>query len=245
MKTVILLAGKGRRMQVEYEGIHKALLPLNGKPLLFYLINNVKKAGIKEIVPVLGYKGEEVLSHIHRYAEGLKVYPVWNHTYYETNNLVSLLQAEKMVLGEDFIQINGDMVFDYRIITKLANVDSAAIAVDITGHAEQLDSPRVLIQNKVIRDLGRHMTIEEASGYAVGLYRFSSTLAGDFFTMSKELVKENPQLGFHEPLRTFFNQYSIFPVLTENMLWMDVDEKADISRAENFLRRMEEKDESF
>ena len=240
MKTVILLAGKGRRMQVEYEGVHKALLPLNGKPLLFYLIDNIRKAGVEEIVPVLGYKGDEVLAYINQYAEDLKVYPVWNHSYLETNNLVSLLQAEEVVAGEDFIQINGDMVFDYRIFTKLLNVDSSAIAVDTTDYAGQLDSPRVLIQDNAIRDLGRHMNIEEANGYAVGLYRFSHRLASEFFEMSKELVQENPQMGFHEPLRFLFNRYNIIPVLTEHMLWMDVDEKADISKAEGFLRRMEE-----
>ena len=240
MKTVILLAGKGRRMQVEYEGVHKALLPLNGKPLLFYLIDNIRKAGVEEIVPVLGYKGDEVLAYINQYAEDLKVYPVWNHSYLETNNLVSLLQAEKVVAGEDFIQINGDMVFDYRIITKLLNADHSAIAVDITHYSQQLDSPRVLIQDEMIRDLGRHMTIEEANGYAVGLYRFSNTLASVFFKMSKELVQDNPQMGFHEPLRFLFHRYNIIPVITDDMLWMDVDEKADISRAESFLRGMEE-----
>ena len=245
MKTVILLAGKGRRMQADYEGVHKALLPLNGKPLLFYLINNIRKAGIEEIVPVLGYQGEEVLAHINQYAEDLKVYPVWNQHYSETNNLVSLLKAEKAVTGEDFIQVNGDMVFDYRIITKLLNTDSAAIAVDLADYAIQLDSPRVLIQDNAIRDLGRHMRIEEANGYAVGLYRFSSALASDFFIKSKELIKKNPQMGFHEPLRFLFNRYRIVPVLTEDMLWMDVDEKADISRAEEYLWRMEKKDETI
>lgn len=227
-------------MQAENRGIHKALLPLNGKPLLFYLIDNIKKAGIKEIVPVLGYQGEELLAYIKGQASEMSVYPVWNDQYENTNNLVSLLQAETVVADEEFIQLNGDMVFDYRIVTKIAGVPGAAIAVDTNEYSFQLDSPRVLIKDGMILDLGRHLRIEETNGYAVGIYRFSKVLAKHFFEDSKELVKKNSQLGFHEPLRQLFHQYVIAPVSTGTMLWMDVDEKADIEKAERYLCKMEE-----
>lgn len=243
MKVVILLAGKGRRIQAECAGVHKALLPLNQKPLLYYLLKNIKKAGIDEIVPVLGYKGNEVLAFIEQNNFGMAVYPVWNEAYEETNNLVSLVRAKSVVDGQEFIQINGDMIFDYRILYDIVSVKGSAIAVDEKDYATQLDSPRVLIKNGRIMDLGRHMKIEDANGYAVGIYRFSADLARTFFETSEELIKSHPQLGFHEPLRSLFQQYTILPICIGDYLWMDVDEKEDIIKAETYLNMLRKDNE--
>ena len=66
MKAVILLAGKGRRIQKTFGPIHKSLIQLNGNTLLSYVISNVQKAGITSAVPVLGYQKNTVLAEIER-----------------------------------------------------------------------------------------------------------------------------------------------------------------------------------
>lgn len=57
MICVILAAGKGTRMNSD---IPKPLVLLHNRPMLGYLIDTVKKVGIKDIVLVLGHKGGEV-----------------------------------------------------------------------------------------------------------------------------------------------------------------------------------------
>ena len=242
MKAVILLAGQGRRIQKEYAGLHKAMIPLHGSPLLYYLIGNLIKAGIEEIIPVVGYRGEELLELIHKTVQGEKreitVTPAWNHEYDTTNNLYSLVQAAPLLEQEEFILLNGDMVFDYRLILNLFEVHDAAIAVDNGSYEEQLDSPRVLIRDGRILDLGRHMRIEEANGYAAGIYRFSKELSKSFFPLSRRLLQENVNLGFHDPLCSLFDKIKIIPSYTQSNLWMDVDEKADVEKAEGYLKLM-------
>ena len=246
MKVVILLAGKGRRIQKTCGSMHKALIMLKDRTLLSYLIENIKKAGITEIVPVLGYQGSAVLTEIQKYADDIQIFPTWNLEYENTNNLASLLKAEKVLAGEDFVLLNGDMVFDYRILTLMMDQRSAAIAVDRKEYPVQLDSPRVLIRNEIVKDLGRHISIQQAEGYAVGIYYFSSILAEVFFEHSKKLIKSAPQMGFHEPLRDLFAKYRINPISVKDYCWMDVDEKADIIKAHEMIKKMfGEKYETF
>lgn len=55
----MLAAGLSSRM-----GQLKALLPWKGKPLIQYQIEQLKAAGIDEIIVVLGYKAEQMLKEI-------------------------------------------------------------------------------------------------------------------------------------------------------------------------------------
>lgn len=241
MKAVILLAGKGSRMCKTYGDIHKAMVPLCGHPLLKYLIDNVRRAGIDEIVPVVGYKGEEILSYLQRYREDMRIIPVWNREFQTTNNLVSLLRAQPAVAGEDFIQINGDMIFDYHILSRISRCEGSAVAADVLHYHQETDSPKIVIRKGRIMDLGRHILKEDGHGYAIGIYRFSKELSDKFFMKAKKLVLDNPDMGFHDPLRYFFQDFFVAPCETGEYLWTDVDEAADIKRAEEYVRILENK----
>ncbi|MCP5493504.1 MAG: NTP transferase domain-containing protein [Leptospiraceae bacterium] len=58
-KAVILAAGKGTRMKSE---LPKVAIPINNKPIISYVIENVLSAGIKSIIVVVGYKKDQVIS---------------------------------------------------------------------------------------------------------------------------------------------------------------------------------------
>lgn len=59
VSTIILAAGFSSRM-----GELKALLDIGGKPAILHLIDESIKAGIRDIVVVLGFKNEEILKYI-------------------------------------------------------------------------------------------------------------------------------------------------------------------------------------
>ncbi|ARQ08042.1 bifunctional UDP-N-acetylglucosamine diphosphorylase/glucosamine-1-phosphate N-acetyltransferase GlmU [Macrococcoides canis] len=56
-QAVILAAGKGTRMKSK---LHKVLHPVCGKPMVQHVIDNIKKADVKEIVTIVGYGAEDV-----------------------------------------------------------------------------------------------------------------------------------------------------------------------------------------
>ena len=238
MKAVVLLAGMGKRISAAYHGMHKALIPLNGKPLLSYILDNIRKSGMTEVVTVLGYHALEVENVIHHDSNGLDIQICVNDQFESTNNLASLLQAEMFLRDEDFIVINGDMVFDYHILQNLLLNCQMQVAVDTHDYCYQLDSPRVMIQNNRVIDLGRHMNIEDADGYAVGIYQFCKEHNKEFFMLGREELQRNLQAGFHDPLRKMFRHTDILPCDTKGYLWMDVDELSDVARAEQMLNQL-------
>jgi bifunctional UDP-N-acetylglucosamine pyrophosphorylase/glucosamine-1-phosphate N-acetyltransferase/UDP-N-acetylglucosamine pyrophosphorylase len=55
--AVVLAAGKGTRMQSE---LPKVLFPTLGRPMIHYVIDALKKAGVERIVVVVGYRADAV-----------------------------------------------------------------------------------------------------------------------------------------------------------------------------------------
>jgi len=235
MKAVILLAGKGKR--IEKKGLlHKSLIKLEGETLLSYIIQNIIKAGIEEIVPIVGYHGEKVLEEVERVKKNLKVYPIWNKRYDETNNLYSLYQARNLLSQETFITINGDMVFDYHILERLLRNDESEIAIDNLRSKVLIDSPGVIIENGRVMDLGRHITEENRGGYAVGIYKYGKDLVMDFFDLAAQMLENNLNHGFHDPLRGLFDKHVVKMCSVQSYKWTDIDEEGDITIALEILK---------
>ena len=238
MKAVILLAGKGRR--IEKMGLsHKSLVKLDGETLLSYIVENIERAGIEEIVPIVGYHGEKVLEEIGRVKKKLKVYPIWNKRYDETNNLYSLYQARDILCHEAFISINGDMIFDYHILEHLLNNEESEIAIDDLRSKVLIDSPGVIIKDGRIVDLGRHISEKDRGGYAVGIYKYGKDLVEDFFDLSDQMLEKDLSHGFHDPLRKLFDKHIIKVSSVQSYKWTDIDEEGDIPIALEILKGIE------
>ncbi|WP_373071976.1 nucleotidyltransferase family protein [Sulfurimonas sp.] len=60
MKALLLAAGLGTRLSPITDHIPKCLVPINGKPLLEYWLDNLTKAGIKEFFINTSYLHEQV-----------------------------------------------------------------------------------------------------------------------------------------------------------------------------------------
>jgi NDP-sugar pyrophosphorylase family protein len=60
MKAMILAAGMGTRLKPLTDTIPKALIPLNGKPMLEHLILKLKKSGFHEIIINIHHFGEQI-----------------------------------------------------------------------------------------------------------------------------------------------------------------------------------------
>jgi len=88
-KVVIAAAGQGTRMLHLTKDKPKHLIRVLKRPFIFYLLNNIFKAGYKEIILVVGYKGE-------KFQEALKNYklPSKNHKIRIINQFKILGEAE-------------------------------------------------------------------------------------------------------------------------------------------------------
>lgn len=63
MKTVLLCGGEGTRLRPYTYNIPKPMLPLGRKPILEFVINNLKRNGLEDIVITLGYLKEQIIDY--------------------------------------------------------------------------------------------------------------------------------------------------------------------------------------
>jgi MurNAc alpha-1-phosphate uridylyltransferase len=63
VKAVILAAGKGTRLWPLTEHTPKPLLPVGGRPLLEWMIQRVKEAGIEDVLLVTNYLEDQIKGH--------------------------------------------------------------------------------------------------------------------------------------------------------------------------------------
>lgn len=61
MQAIILAAGEGKRMKPVSDILPKVMIPILDKPFLEYVLNEIKEAGINDVVIVVSPKGYEVV----------------------------------------------------------------------------------------------------------------------------------------------------------------------------------------
>jgi UDP-N-acetylglucosamine diphosphorylase/glucosamine-1-phosphate N-acetyltransferase len=118
-KAVILAAGEGSRMRPLTYTRPKVMLPLVGKPILEHLILEMRRAGIKEFVIVVGYHDEQIRNC---FGDGSK----WNVDiqYSSQQKQLGTGDALRMVgnlIDGNFLVANGDIVINHRDILQLSN----------------------------------------------------------------------------------------------------------------------------
>ncbi|MDW2799936.1 sugar phosphate nucleotidyltransferase [Clostridium boliviensis] len=110
MKGVILAGGNGKRMYPLTVVTNKHLLPIYKKPMIFYPIETLVKAGVKEILIVTS---GEYIGDFYRLLHNGKEWGVNFHYEIQEGNTgtgAALLCAEDFVKDDDFIVILGDNI---------------------------------------------------------------------------------------------------------------------------------------
>ncbi|MFC1800308.1 sugar phosphate nucleotidyltransferase [Candidatus Eisenbacteria bacterium] len=64
MKAVIPVAGEGTRLRPHTHTVPKPLLRVAGKPILGHILDDVVALGIREVVLVVGYRGENIVDYV-------------------------------------------------------------------------------------------------------------------------------------------------------------------------------------
>ncbi len=101
MQAVILAGGMGTRLKPFTLTSPKPMFPINGKPYIEYLIEQVKSFGIKDILLLLGYLSEQIVDWVESNPHpGVNISYHITPTEYETGARIC---AAKNLIKEDFL----------------------------------------------------------------------------------------------------------------------------------------------
>lgn len=110
MKAVIMAGGRGTRIEPLGGEVPKPMIPLEGKPVLRYQVECLKRQGISEYIFVTGYLREQIEDYFGDGSRfGVSVSYVREEKPLGTAGALYFLQD---MIHEDFLLINGDIIFD-------------------------------------------------------------------------------------------------------------------------------------
>ncbi|MCK4844522.1 MAG: NTP transferase domain-containing protein, partial [Candidatus Heimdallarchaeota archaeon] len=121
MKAVILAGGKGIDLHPLTQTRPKPMIMLLGKPLLEYLIVELKEVGLTDILIVTGYKGEQIRNHFKKGRDfGVTIQYVEQG---EKEGIeAALVAAEESVNNDtEFLLLFGDIVSENGLIQRTLN----------------------------------------------------------------------------------------------------------------------------
>ncbi len=127
MKATILAAGEGSRMRPITYTRPKVMLLLANKPILEHLLLEVREAGIREFIFIVGYCDEQVRNY---FGSGDK----WGvHIDYcvqrkQSGTADAVKMAEGLVDG-NFLVMNGDIIVGQKDISRLINNSGTALSI--------------------------------------------------------------------------------------------------------------------
>ncbi len=109
MKVVIMAGGKGTRIASVKSDVPKPMIPICGKPILEWQIENLKACGLTDITLVVGYLGNVIQEY---FGDGAK-FDVSINYFVEDAPLGTAGALFKMLeLTEDFLLMCGDVILD-------------------------------------------------------------------------------------------------------------------------------------
>ncbi len=243
-KAIVLAASRGSALGDLTANKPKAMVDIQGQPLLGHIISAYNGAGIKNIAVVRGYLAEKVNLPSVDYVD--------NEDYADTGELVSLnkaLQADADIKGDLFVSF-GDVIFKRHILDQLAEPEEDfVIAVDTNWeesgnrgraadyatcsepYSRQVFNRRVLLTNA-----NEQMSDADINGEWTGLIRIAQSAVPRFREKVAALAAEpDMQKGkLHHLLAALATDGEEIRVIYTTGNWLDIDSLDDLVAAGSF-----------
>jgi choline kinase len=239
MQAIILAAGIAKRLRPLTDSIPKCLLKVGGKTLLEMTINNIIANDINEFVMVTGYKEDMIKSHINEKFSGLKITYITNKDFENNNNSYSLWLTKNYINGESIL-LDSDILFDYRIISKLLN-SGHNNCLAVKRHFPLGDEEiKVIIDSaKKIKHIGKQVPSEQSFGESIGIERFSYNFfcelqkVLDRKIMNEGIVNEFYEASFQE---LYDKGNSMYAVDVSEYKCIEIDFPEDLEKAQEEIK---------
>ena len=231
----------------------KSLIKIHGKTILEYQLEAIRKAGLRNVAVIRGYKRELL---------NFREIKFFDNPEYETKHSLHSLLCAREVMDEGFILIFSDILFNESIIAPLLKAKGDIILLvdnSYRYHKHEIDKKLDLVIsktkrtsfyrslhptgiNEVIR-IGKNIGRDEADYEFIGVAYFSPEGASILKKVYDD-CKKNCKGKFHEA--ESFDKAAITDILQEiidrgftvNSLdiykgWMEIHNPVDIEIAEN------------
>lgn len=241
MQAIILAAGLSKRLRPLTDNTPKCLLKVGGKTILEITISNLLRNNIDDVIMVTGYREYMIKDYLKSNYPDIKITYLTNGDYENNNNSYSLWMTKDYIKGE-CILMDSDILFDYRVISKLLlspQNDCLAVRRDHVLGEEEI---KVIIDSSnKIQHIGKHLDVSKSYGESIGIERFSY----GFFSklgevLERKIVKEKNVNEFYEA--SFQELYdkgnAMYAIDVSEYKCIEIDFPEDLQKADILVREI-------
>ena len=230
--ALILAAGVGRRLGSLVAGIPKAMVELDGRPLLGRTLAALEACGWREAIIVTGHAHEAIDDFIRGRRGRIAVRTVHNRRYAETNNIVSLLAAEDH-LANGFCLLNSDIVFGTAILRDVLAHDTGVwLAVDAEETLGAEEMKVEVDEASIVRRISKNLPPATSLGEYIGIAKFDAPGAATVLESARRLVRDGGEgLYYEDAIDRAAAELGARPLFTRGVPWTEIDDEADYRRA--------------
>jgi choline kinase len=229
IQVVILAAGMGTRLGKPWP---KPLTQLSdGRSIMQQQMENVQTVfgDRARVSVVVGFKLEMIME-AHPTASF-----VYNEVYDQTNTSKSLLRALRASQESGVLWLNGDVVFDHKVLERVADrvaADKSFVCVNTSATSDEEVKYTVDAQG-YIKELSK--TVKGALGEAVGINFISSREKADVITQLEACAEQD---YFERGLELAIEKHGLQmePVDISDLFAVEVDFQDDLDRANKGLK---------
>lgn len=243
MKALILAAGYGRRLKPLTDTVPKAMVPVNGTPLLVNSLNNLTAVGIRDIGIVTGHMADYIKERIGQEWNGARIRYFMNEDYLVTNNVESLHRAAPF-FDDDMLLLECDVYYSKEILEALMRGEGDCSILVSPFNPETMDG--TVIRTDGVRALELILGRWQGADFdytdmrkTVNMYRFSGEFAGKYIQLINWYVDYMGRQSYYEKVLgslIYLRECDVRIVEVPETMWCEIDDAEDLSRAEEQFR---------
>jgi glucose-1-phosphate thymidylyltransferase len=222
MKAIIPVAGAGMKLRPHTYTQPKALIPIAGKTILSFIVDQLHEAGINEFVFIVGYLGEKIQEYVEQTYPNLTTHFVYQNERQGTGHAIELT---KSIVGDDEVFVAlGDTICEYDVKEV---IDSPYSMLGI----KKVDDPRnfgvaEINEDGFIDHVVEKPAIPKSNMALVGLYKIKETdfLYKCLHLLFSENIKSHGEYNLTDALDCMIKRGAKFqPFKVKN--WFDCGKK--------------------
>ena len=149
--AVILCGGKGTRLGLLGKKIPKSLVKVNEHPIIWYIINTLKKNSFNHFILPIGYKGKMIEKYLKKNKNFKKDDIDIILTGKNSSIAKRIFLIKKKIKSKNFLLLNGDAIFDFNLEKMFNNHIKGKFDITFIGCDTQFDYGIVgKVNNKIV-----------------------------------------------------------------------------------------------
>lgn len=231
-KVVIAAAGRGTRMLHLTKNKPKHLIKVCNKPFLSYLLDNLLKAGYKEIILVVGYKKERMEQFLKDFKYKVYLVDQFKILGEEKYGTACALECVREIIGRsNFLMVYGDHIFSPRDLNSF-NIQDKYTYVASLEHKRTDKYGALKVKDwfleKIIEKPKKHF----GNLANIGLYKFTPEI---FDKLGKIKLSKRGEYELTDVINLLAKEKKV-KVKKIKDFWIDFGNPADIITASNFVK---------